>query len=258
MDVIQSTTNSYQVSFSPTDKRVDEIEKWLIAEEKKNGGGFYYNWNNIKSSFDKKELVTISLNNKTIGFVTWRISEENIAGIEIIEVKPTHRKKGVGKKLINELLNFLKTKNIYVVDLQCSPATSELFWKSLGFVEYPEALKDYLFSQGKNKKLFMILIEHLQTSHVEVYDETIELWNEEEYRTSKDTPPKYIWNIEYKQGTRQLIKPIIHPGHYKWRLRWKAKGKTIIDHQVQRFGTKIDFHNFVIINELIFDNMTKI
>lgn len=248
--IIQTTTDCYQVTFSPTDKQVGEIKKWLIAERQKTGEGFYCNWSNIKSSFDKNELATISLNNKTIGFATWRLTTDKTARIEIAEVKPTHRKKGIGKKLTTELLNFLKEKNVYVVDLQCSPETSEPVWKRLGFVEFPDPPVNYNFNSYNNKKLYTILTEHLETSAVQYTDETIELWNDEPYTTDENTPPTYIWNLEFIDGTRKLSKPIIHPAHYEWRLRWRINGKTIKDDKVKRFKTEIDFGTFIIIDEL--------
>jgi len=247
---IQNKTKNYQVTFSPTDKQVEEIEKWLIAERQKTGDGFYCNWNIIKSSFDKNELATISLNNKTIGFATWRLTTDKTARIEIVEVKPTHRKKGIGKKLTSQLLNFLKNKGVFVVDLQCSPDTSEPIWKRLGFMEFPDPPENYNFNFGENKKLYSVLVESMQTSSVPRTNETIELWNDEPYTTDENTPPTYIWNIEFINGSRKLSKPIIHPAHYEWRIRWNINGKTIKDDKIKRFKTEIDFGTFIIIDEL--------
>lgn len=247
---IQNTTDNYQVTFSPTDKQVGEIEKWLIAERQKTGDGFYCNWKIIKSSFDKNELATISLNNKTIGFATWRLTTNKTARIEIAEVKPTHRKKGIGKILTTQLINFLTEKGVRVVELQCSSKTSEPVWKRLGFVEFPDPPEKYNFNSGDNKKLYSILSEHLQPSSVQRADETIELWNDEPYTTNDNTPPTYFWNLEFIDGTRELSKPIIHPAHYEWRLRWRINGKTIKDDKIKRFKTEIDFGTFIIIDEL--------
>lgn len=247
---LNETDDSYQITFSPTDKQIGEIEKWLIAEKQKTGDGFYCNWNIIKSSFDNNELATISINNKTIGFATWRLTTGRTARIEIAEVKPTHRKKGVGKKLTEQLLKFLKDKGVCIVDLQCSPSVSEPIWKRLGFVEFPDPPKNYKFNSGDNKKLYKILSEHLQTSSVKFADETIELWNDEPYKADGNTPPTYLWNLEFIEGTRKLLKPIIYPAHYDWRLRWEVKGNTIKDDKIKRFKTEIDFGTFIIIDEL--------
>lgn len=247
---ITNMTDIYQVTFSPTDKQVSEIEKWLIAERQKTGEGFYCNWNIIKSSFDNSELATISLNNKTIGFVTWRLTTNKTARIEIAEIKPTHRKKGIGKILTTRLLNFLTKKGVCVIDLQCLTDTSEHVWKRLGFVEFPDPPCNYNFNSGDNKKLYKILTEYLETSSVLQTEETIELWNNEPYTTNDNTPPTYLWNLEFIDGKRKLLKPIIHPAHYEWRLRWRVNGKTIKDEKIKRFKAKIDFGTFIIIDEL--------
>jgi predicted GNAT family acetyltransferase len=248
---IQNTPDNYQVTISPTQKQVGEIKKWLIEERQKTGDGFYCNWNIIKSSFDKNELATISLNNKTIGFATWRLTTDKTARIEITEVKPTYRTKGIGKKLTTHLLNLLKEKGVCVVDLQCSPRTSEPIWKRLGFVEFPDSPENYKFNSDVNKKLYLILTEHLQTSSDQHANETIELWNDEPYNTDENTPPTYIWNLEFIDGTRKLSKPIIHPAYYEWRLRWRINSKTIKDDKIKRFKPEIDFGTFIIIDDLI-------
>lgn len=247
---IQNTNGNYQVTFSPTKKQVGEIEKWLIAEQQKTGDGFYCNWSVIKSSFDKNELVTISSNDKTIGFATWRLTTNKTARIEVMEVRPTDRKKGIGKILVTQLLNFLRDKGVHVVDLQCSPNTSEPVWKRLGFVEFPDSPEKYNFKSGDNKKLYSILTEHLQKSNIQYANETIELWNDEPYMTNDNAPPTYVWNVEFIEGTRKLLKPIIHPAHYEWRLRWRINGKIIKDGKIKRFKTEIDFETFIIIDEL--------
>jgi len=247
---LQNTTDTYQVIFSPTDKQLGEIEKWLFAERKKTGDGFYCNWNIIKTSFDKNELATISCNNKTIGFATWWLATDKTARIDIAEVKPTHRRKGVGKALTKEVLNFMRQKGICVAYLQCSPETSEPIWKSLDFVEFPDPPENYNFNASGDKQLYKILTEHLPTSSSQLTNETIELWNDEPYTTDENTPPTYIWDVEFIEGTRKLSKPIIHPAHYEWRLRWRINGKTIKDDKVKRFGTEIDYGTFIIIQEL--------
>ncbi len=247
----ENKTEDYEITFLPTEKKLGEIEEWLIEEEQKTGNGFYCNWNNIKASFDKNKLVTISLNNKTIGFASWQLITEKTARIEIAEIKPSYRNKGVGKKLTDELLNFLKDKSIYVVDLLCSPKESEPIWKSMGFLEFPELPEKYHFNSD-NKKLYKILTDNLQQNTKRNNEETIELWNEEPSSINENTESTYIWYLEFLNGTRKLSKPIIQPANYHWRLCWKKNGRKIDDDKVKRFKTKIDFGSFIIIEELLF------
>lgn len=246
---IRNIDNICEVTFSPSDIQLADIEKWLIDEDIDTKGGFYCNWKIIKTSFTNNELATISLNNKTVGFVIWSITSDKTARIEIAEVKPSFRNIGIGKKLIDQLTVYFKEKNIYVVDLQCAPAESETIWKRLGFVEFPDQPENYKFNSDVNKKLYKILSDHLQQSSLLQNDETIELWNNEPYRT-KELTPTYIWNLEFENGTRRLSKPIIQPASYEWRIRWTKNGLEIIDNKVKRFAKEIDFGTFIIIEEL--------
>lgn len=238
-----------QISFTPLDKDILEIERWLLAENEKTGKGFYCNLSSIKSSYGKNELVIISSNDKPIGFATWRHITEKTAEIVIAEVELNYRGKGIGKKLVTELLKFLNDKGIWVVHLQCAPEESEPIWKALGFLEFPDPLENYNFNTGGNKKLFKILNTYLATSSGQFGNVTIELWNDEPH-TTDDTIPSYTWSVIILDGTGKLATPIIHPGHHQWRLRWRINGKTIKDSKVNRFPIEIDFENFIIIHEL--------
>lgn len=249
---IQNESNKYQVSFSPADKQVKDIENWLIDESVETGEGFYCNWKVIEASSRKNELATISIKDKAIGFATWQLTTDKTARIEIVKIKSGYRKKGIGKKLITQLISFLKGIGVYVVDLECSPANSEYFWKRIGFLELPLSLNSIYFTNGGNKKLYRVLIEGLQKDSVLYADETFELWDDEPFRTNENTPPTFVWNVSLVAGTRILTKSIIHPAHYDWRLRWRCSGKTIKDDKVKRFNPNIVFGPFVIIDALPF------
>lgn len=151
---------------------------------------------------------------------------------------------------MTRLTEFLKDKGVYVIDLQCSPETSEPIWKRLGFLEFPDPPENYGPDLRGNKKLYTILVEHLQASPVQSAEETIELWNYESYTSNDNSPPAYIWNLEFIEGTRRLVKPIIQPGYRGWRIRWKANDTIKQDNQVKRFMKEIEFGTFVIIDEL--------
>ncbi len=240
----------FDVTFSPSYNQLNEIKAWLIEEEGKSDDGFYCRWQDITSSFDKNELAIISSKKNAIGFVTWRISTEKTAHIGIMEVRPGFRRRGVGRHLTNELLCFLKGQGIYVVELQCSPSSSENAWKCLGFLEFPTA-PNHNFNIGANKRLYTIIIEHLPVNLSPLSKETIELWDDEPRMIKNNTVCKYLWNVEVMPSTRKLIKPIIHPASYKWRLRWKVNGTIQSDSLIKLFGTQqIDFDSFLIIDEL--------
>ena len=247
---IEKILNNLEVSFLPTNNQIDEIERWLIIEQYKTKEGFYCNWDILLSSYLNKQLAIISQNNNVIGFVTWRITSEYTARIEIAEIEPEFRGKGVVRELIHQLFNLLRQKNIVAVDLQCTPASSEPAWKHLGFHDFPENSDRFLTKTPEAKKLYINIIPSQEkTFNINIY-ETIELWNDEPDMTKDQTQATFNWNIEFKNGTRELLKPIIFPGKPDWRIRWKANGITIKDDKVKYFVKEIDFGEFIIIKEI--------
>ena len=242
--------NICTVNFNPLQKEIVDIEKWLIEEDSHTGLGFYCNWNVIEFSVKRGELVSISYDNDNIGFATWRLTSDKTVRIEICEIKPTYRGQGFGRILINKLLDFLKNRGVFAVDLQCAPKNSEHFWKHIGFNEFPDPPENYEFTSGSNKYLYLILADYLPVSKELCTNETIELWNNEPWIKRDNTLPTYIWNLKFVENTRVLYKPIIHPAYYEWRLRWLLNGKTISDGKIKRFKQEIDYGMFIIIEDL--------
>ncbi|MBI3259101.1 MAG: GNAT family N-acetyltransferase [Ignavibacteriae bacterium] len=243
--------NNYVVCFSPTEKHIIEIKKWVYEEPEKTGVRFHYNWNKIESAFDDNRLVTIIHRKRAIGFATFCFDDDYTIYIVIADVKHSYRKKGVGKKLIKELLNHFKSKGILVAYLECSPENSEPFWKKIGFIEFPDPLNDSNLSGSRNKQLYNILTDYLESNTNQNADERIELWNDEPYRC-ENSPPTYFWNINFIPGTRKLSIPIIHPAFKDWRMRWTIHGETVKDKdcKAKYFRRDIDMRTFIFIEEL--------
>ncbi|NCU06186.1 MAG: GNAT family N-acetyltransferase [Chitinophagaceae bacterium] len=237
------------VNFKPTEAQVGEIKKWLMEEDRKTGDGFYCNWKTIKSSFDNEQLVTISHLNKAIGFVTYDDSITHTVKIVIAEIQPFYRGKGVGRFFISELSRYWAEKGCVVLFLECSPETSAPIWMKLGFKEYTDSPEKYRFSLSSGKQLFQILMDHLEPNHATLSNEKIELWNDELYRV-RNTEPKYIWYLDFIPNTRKLKKPIVHPAHYDWRIRWSSNSKTIKDDKIKYFGNEIIYGTFIVIKDL--------
>lgn len=248
---IFESTGQYEITFKPKKFQLAEIKKWLIEEDIKAKSGFYCNWRNIKASFGENKIVIISQNGSSVGFATWRItsSANKVARVDYMEIKPSLRKKGIGKILINHLTNFLENENILVVDVLCAPAESEHFWKRMGFLEFPSQLIESEFKSCPHKKLYKILPDHLNPSFNPQSEETMELWQDEPYKT-KNTPPEYVWALDFKGNTRKLSKPLIHPASPEWRIQWKIKNISKYDRNAKNFKTNLDFESFLILEEL--------
>lgn len=244
-----ANNNNIEISFNPTKDQLNEIKKWLIEEKKSTGESFYNNWNIIKSSFNENELITISVDKQTIGFVVWSLCcfDKYSAKIDITAIKPSHRNKGFGRKIVSELILELINKNVYTVELECSPRSSEQFWRHLGFIDFPA--HNYRF--GIYKQLYKIIVPHLVIQETNTVDECIELWDNV-LADTKELDPTWKWNLIFKNGTSELEMPIIHPCFDNdWRIRWKKVNKIIRDDKVKYFSkTNIKFGDFIVIKEV--------
>lgn len=238
-----------EISFDPTKNQLNEIKKWLIEEKKSTGESFYNNWNIIESSFVENELITISENKQTIGFVVWSLCylKKYSAKIDMAVIKPSHRNKGFGRKIVSELILMLNDKGIYTIELDCSPRSSEKIWRQLGFIDFPANN----YHNKIYKKLYKIIVPHLEVQEIITVDESIELWDNR-YDKTKELNPTWKWNLIFKKESRELEKPIIHPCFdVDWRIRWKKFDGIKIDDKVKYFSeTNFRFGDFIVIKEV--------
>ena len=236
-----------KVSFNPTKKQLIEIEVWLLKERFRTGEGFYCNRGIMKNSFSKNEMATISKTSKTVGFAIWNNIADFSVTIDIAEIKPRYRKKGLGEELISRLIDYLISLNIYVAYLECMPESSESFWRHLGFIDFPT---HHNLSYKRNKQLFKILVPHLKPTDQSDLIDLIEVWDSEPMKT-EDLPPTWAWPVTFEQGTKKLQIPIIHPCYHDWRIRWKRDGVVVVDEKVKYFRKqRIQFGEFLILKEL--------
>ncbi len=235
------------ISFQPTKSQLDEIEKWLLEEERSLNEGFYCNWSIIRNLYQKKQMATVSFEKLTVGFVVWLYTSKFTAHIEMVEININYRNKGFGRKLITALLDKFKKDTIYAVDLQCAPAESESAWKHMGFSNFPDGSERW---NTGNRKMYKILVPSAATGKHNGSSEVIQLWNAEPILAS-DREPEWEWNVQFEKNTHVLVTPIIHPCLHDWRIRWKRHDKTLKDKKVKYFShSTLVFDNFLIIKEL--------
>lgn len=227
----------------PNEKHIAEIENWLIDEWNKSNSGFYCNWNIISKKFAEKNVSVIAENDYAIGFVVYRIYEFH-AVIDIAEIKPTERKKGVARKLINGTLEFFKKKGVLVAELYCSPENSESFWKRIGFENFPN------LSHETKLNMFKPLVETLIPTENVKTDTTISLWNCEPYLADR-VKAKWIWDLDFTIDDETLSRPIIFPVSYDWQVELKICGQMKLSNKVKRFPVDLaDYGRFMIIRKI--------
>jgi len=234
---------NYVTNFNPTELHLSQIKKWLTEELNETGTGFLKHWNIIKKRFDSNELIVLTEDDFAIGFLVYSINEV-IIEIDIAELKPNCRNKGLGRKLIDDALSEFKNNGMMICELFCSPENSEPIWKSLGFENFPE------FPHDNRIRLFKLLIPTLKNSEPNEMSERIELWNMEPHLAERNNP-EWTWNLSFKENSRELTNPIIHPTHYDWQLSWKNGNETKFKNKVKKYySDRIEFGSFIVIQTL--------
>lgn len=122
-----------ELEFNPTKAHLAAIKEWLKKEREETNEGFYCNWEVIERAFNNK-LVFIGLyNREPVGFMVYYLSAPKLI-YDIIEIKPSHRDKGLGKKMVLDSIKYFKEKGVTKVEVDSINEGSEQFCKKLGFV----------------------------------------------------------------------------------------------------------------------------
>ena len=219
-------------------EHLKSIEKYLISEK------ISGNFPSVLNSFKRNELIVLFNKSEIVGFSAYEVNYP-ISKINVLEIKKEYREKGFGKKLANDTLREIEKRKGEVVELYCSPASSETFWKKIGFLNFPT------FPYEDKIMMYKIIINSLISKKpTNDKNNKILLWECGSHRIEKEKP-KYEWTFSYDNGNFKINKPIIQPAWYKWNIRVILNGKVLIDKEIKRIkNNKIEFGNFLIIKEL--------
>jgi ribosomal protein S18 acetylase RimI-like enzyme len=232
--------SNIKIDFTPTEQHLKEIENWLIDEDLISDEGFYCNWDTIVYHFQKNQLLVLLDKDRAIGFLAYHFNYVS-SYIDIIEIKPSHRRLGMGGVLVNNALDLFKNKGYKYAELKCSPESSKTYWKRIGFKEY-STLDNSLI-------MYKILVNTLNDTK-ELTSNRLELYDMRKYEMD-DYTPKYVWNLDFKEGTNKLISPIVIPCKEYWVLRWVKDGEEIEKDDVKYFlNRSLEYGNCLVIEEL--------
>lgn len=233
--------NELSLNLNPTESDLKVIKEWLSTENKKYKEGFYCNWNIIERAFNLNRLISFVISDKTIGFLVYFPNEIHIE-IDIFEIQREYRGNGYGKLFYEQASEAFKNQNYKAVKLFCKPVESEHFWRSLGFIRFPE--RGYSESE---LTFYKPLISFTEPTNKPSNSNKLELWDVEPFQKDRILP-RWSWNIE----NSKLAKPIIHPCNVNWNLRWTKNGEIVREDKVKYFSRKnpIDFDPFIYIEKL--------
>lgn len=234
-----------ETTFNPTQNHLDDIEKWMVEEKKipisENG-----NWTSVIDAFQRNTLIVATLKNETIGFYALRYTQSTLI-INVAEVKPNYRRKGVGRLLLKEIIEKYKNEEVFVLKLHCSPKSTHLIWRDLGFEYFPDSPADTSAGKIEMYKIIKPLLSCLN-GNLNPTSEVVEIWDNEPGYTN-DNNPTWVWKLEYLENSNILKKPIVHFGHYKWRVRWRKGDDIFRDCRYEYFDMKNEVFYCMIIKE---------
>ena len=130
-----TTDSALTISFFPTTQNLARIANW-IQEESTLPLDQISNWKAIKSSFKRRELVVALIKNNPVGFFALLKGDHSIL-IMVAEVRRTYRRCGIGRKILNAVIESIKDENVLQLELMCEPPSSEIIWKKMGFDVMP-------------------------------------------------------------------------------------------------------------------------
>ena len=227
---------------TPKEIHLTQIKNWLIEEWNKKNEGFLVQWDLIEKSFYNNDLLIFSKDNEAIGFIVYTQYTFSLS-IDILEIKPCERKKGIAKKFTSEVFKYFKSKKTLVIELFCEPKSSESFWKRIGFLNFPKSKRD------NRIRMYKTLIEHQEDS-LKKSNTTLKLWFDEPHRT-KDKEPNKIWNINFLDDGENLKHPIIFPVEYDWKIELFRNNVKIVSNKIKRFlYDSGDFEGFLIVKKI--------
>jgi GNAT superfamily N-acetyltransferase len=228
-----------KISFKPKQKNLDDISIWLLSKT---------NWICAIRAYENKSLVIALYKGETVGFYALSKLDLTIS-IDVAEVNPIYRRKGIGKLILEEIIKRLKNKESYALQLFCEPESSQKIWKKLGFKYFPENLNCDRFDKPT---MYKIIKPYLKFNNVntKLGSEIIEIWNDEPIKTRNENPI-WVWNLKYTKNTQILKKPIIHFGDNEWRIRWKKGNEIIKDCKYKHFDRKNEEFSCMVIRDLV-------
>ena len=219
---------SMKINNAPNIHQLNELEGWLKSEYDNTKEGFYCNWDTIKKSYQRQQLITCSTDAGIVGFVSWSTGCENgYVEIDIFEKHPNFRKRGYGKQLYKLAETYFKSEGFKVIILFCEPRESEPFWRKMNFIKFP--LRGYSESDLYHYKPLVEVNQNV----TEATDDKLELWDMQPYAIN-GKKPRWVWHVNSNS------EPVIQPCNGDWNLRLTKSGVIIKEDRVKNFDNAED------------------
>lgn len=119
-----------------TAQQAEKVVRWLRREYLSDpyGGGFYHQRTMIREAARDGELACFMARERPLGYAVFRIFEDR-GQINLFEVRSRLRGRGLGSMMARQMIELMTRRGARVISLQCTPGTSERFWRRIGFTD---------------------------------------------------------------------------------------------------------------------------
>ena len=126
-------TNNLSLDFKPSQYDFELLMNELRSEGVDSfGHGLVNNIDYLYALYERNNFISLLSQGQPIGFATWR-KNMNTAHIDFIWIKPSYRKKGIGRAF-QELLNIaLRRKRIYLLSIDAVSEDGKALASAVGF-----------------------------------------------------------------------------------------------------------------------------
>lgn len=147
------TKNDFSLDFKTSQQVFELLMNGLRTEGvDENGKGLVNNIDYIYTLYQRGSFISLLSQEQPIGFATWR-KNRNMAHIDFIWIKPSYRKKGIGR-IFQELLNTsLRRRRIYLLSIDTASDDGKTLASAVGFKNLCDSdYSNYHNSLSENNK----------------------------------------------------------------------------------------------------------
>ncbi len=209
-----------ELVLQPTQIELDEVHAWLTKEHADTGESFIFNWTVIEKCFARSSFACLKLRNETVAFLIWSASDR-VAEVTVMAVRPDLRGQGIGAHFIELLFPILHSQlGVLVLKLECMPTSSEPFWRSHQFLDFPP---NYYPAKDSGIHLFRSLIEPPILAAARNASARLELWHKQPHEVKTSEPADEVIDLPL-DGVGRFAQTAAIPANTEWKARLTYPG----------------------------------
>lgn len=196
----------------PTKSDLRRILAWLKKEYEEQGEGFYCNRDIVEAGFEDHHLVCGRLGGQPVTFLVWS-GGQRVVEVSIMVTRPEQRGGGIGSTLVRSAFSYLRnTKGILALHLECTPSTSEPFWRKHEFINFPSVCMSY----RSGVELYRTLPEDAPS--IAGLRAVLEIWHKPIYEVGEGEPADATRLLPLT-GTKKFIRKVAILALPDWKAR---------------------------------------